>query len=122
MRLLLDECLPWLLTDLLRAAGHDCMHVYDAGLGGQPDEAIMAAAAKDQRILLSADTDFGELLANSPVLAPSVILLRRTDKTADALAAVLIANLDQVADDLQAGVIVVITDTRVRGRRLPINP
>jgi predicted nuclease of predicted toxin-antitoxin system len=122
VRFLLDECLPRPLTDLLRAAGHDCTHVYDAGLGGQPDETIMAAAARDQRILLSADTDFGELLANSPVLAPSVILLRRTDKTADALAAVLIGNLDQVADDLQAGAIVVITDTRVRARRLPITP
>lgn len=96
--------------------------VYDEGLGGQPDDAVMAAAAHQGRILLSADTDFGELLANSPVLAPSVILLRRTDKTANALAAVLTANFDQVAEDLEGGAIVVITDSRVRARRLPINP
>ena len=121
MRFLVDECLPRRLADLLRGAGHDCLHVYDAGLGGEPDETIMAAAARDQRILLSADTDFGELLANSPVLAPSVILLRRTDKTADALAAVLTANLDQIAEDLGIGAVVV-TETRIRARRLPINP
>lgn len=33
------------------------------------DEEIMALAAREDRILISADTNFGELLANSPVLA-----------------------------------------------------
>jgi predicted nuclease of predicted toxin-antitoxin system len=41
----------------------------------------MTAADSDDRILITANTDFGELLANAPVLAPSVILLRRTEKT-----------------------------------------
>jgi predicted nuclease of predicted toxin-antitoxin system len=62
------------------------------GLGGQPDEQIMALADRENRVLISADTDFGELLANAPVLAPSVILLRRTDKRAGSLAAVVTAN------------------------------
>ncbi len=104
------------------AAGHDCVHVYDLGLNGQPDEQIMATADADDRILISADTDFGELLANAPVLAPSVILLRRTDKTAESVAAVLLANLDQVAEELTAGALVVISDTRIRTRRLPMKP
>jgi predicted nuclease of predicted toxin-antitoxin system len=82
----------------------------------------MATAANDDRILISADTDFGELLANAPVLAPSVILLRRTDKTPESIAAVLPANLDQVAEELTAGAVVVISDTRIRTRRLPIKP
>jgi predicted nuclease of predicted toxin-antitoxin system len=65
----------------------------------QPDEQIMARADRENRILISADTDFGELLANAPVLAPSVILLRRTDKTARSLVVSILANLEQVADD-----------------------
>jgi predicted nuclease of predicted toxin-antitoxin system len=52
------------MAGLLRAAGHDCAHVYDLGLGGQPDEQIMVLADRENRILVSADTDFGELLAN----------------------------------------------------------
>ena len=48
----------------------------DLDLGGQPDERVMDLAERDDRILISADTDFGELLANAPVLAPSVILVR----------------------------------------------
>lgn len=82
----------------------------------------MTAADSDERILISADTDFGELLANAPVLAPSVILLRRTDKTAESLAVVLLANLNQVAEELAAGALVVISDTRIRTRRLPMKP
>jgi hypothetical protein len=82
----------------------------------------MALADRENRILVSADTDFGELLANAPVLAPSVILLRRADKRADSLAAVVLANLQQVTDDLAAGALLVISDTRIRARRLPMNP
>lgn len=92
MRLLLDECLPSRLAELLSAAGHDCLHITDLGLRGEPDETIMAAACREERILLSADTDFGELLANAPVATPSVVLSRRTDKRPEPLAAVLGAN------------------------------
>jgi predicted nuclease of predicted toxin-antitoxin system len=122
VKFLLDECLPPQMAELLRAAGHDCAHVYELGLGGQPDEQIMAVADRDNRILISADTDFGELLANAPVLAPSVILLRRTNKRAGSLAAVIIANLEQVTQDLAAGALIVISDTRIRARRLPMKP
>ena len=106
----------------LRAAGHDCAHVYQLGLGGRPDEHIMALADREVWILISADTDFGELLANAPVLAPSVILLRRAGKRAEALAAVILANLGQIADDLDAGALIVISDTRIRTRRLAVKP
>ncbi len=82
----------------------------------------MALADRQNRILISADTDFGELLANAPVLAPSVILLRRADKRAESLAAVVLANLGQVADDLAAGALIVVSDTRIRTRRLPVKP
>jgi predicted nuclease of predicted toxin-antitoxin system len=122
VRFLIDECLPPRMAELLRAAGHDCTHVYELGLGGQPDEQIMVTADRENRILVSADTDFGELLANAPVLAPSVILLRRTDKQARSLAAVILANLEQVTDDLAAGALIVISDTRIRARRLTMKP
>lgn len=107
---------------LLRTAGHDCEHIYELGMGGQPDDQVMAVAEREHRVLISADTDFGELLANSPVLAPSVILVRRVDKRADPLAAVILANIDQIADDLTAGALVVISDTRIRTRLLPVKP
>jgi predicted nuclease of predicted toxin-antitoxin system len=80
VKFLLDACLPARTAELLRAAGHHCVHVYDLGHGGRPDERIMARADHQDRILISADTGFGELLATAPVLAPSVSLLRRAGK------------------------------------------
>jgi predicted nuclease of predicted toxin-antitoxin system len=96
------------MAELLRAAGHDRAHACELGLGSQPDEQIMALADRDSRILSSADTDFGELLANAPALAPSVILLRRAGKRAGSLAAVVIADPGQVTEDLAAGALIVI--------------
>ncbi len=80
----------------------------------------MTLADRENWILISADSDFGELLANSPVMAPSVLLLLRADKRAESLASVVLANLGQVMDDLAEGALVVISDTRIRTRRLPM--
>jgi hypothetical protein len=39
---------------------------------------------------------------------------------AQSLAAVVLANLEQVTGDLAAGALIVISDTRIRTRRLPM--
>jgi predicted nuclease of predicted toxin-antitoxin system len=55
-------------------------------------------------------------------LAPNVVLLRRKDKSAKTTAAVILENLDQIREDLERGALVVITDTRIRIRSLPVKP
>jgi hypothetical protein len=37
---------PVRLARLLRAAGHDCVHVCDGGLAGQPDEQLQPRSAR----------------------------------------------------------------------------
>jgi predicted nuclease of predicted toxin-antitoxin system len=121
VRFLLDENLSPLLAELLAAAGHDTVHVRDLGLLTAADRLVLERARTDRRVLISADTDFGELLAASGAMLPSVILLRReTDRSASTQAALILANLDQVAADIDAGAIVVLEATRVRVRRLPV--
>lgn len=120
MRLLIDECLSARLCDMLANAGHDVVHGRDLGLLGTPDAEVMAAAVEHDRVLVSADTDFGELLAKSGAVVPSVVLLRRPDKTPESQADVLTANLPAVEADLAAGAIVVILTDRLRIRRLPV--
>ena len=120
MRFLVDECLSSRVVAILVAAGHDAVHVIDCGLAGQPDERVLAQAVEDGRVLLSADTDFGEILARSRDQAPSVILFRRTDRSAESLGMILLANLDVVADELDKGAFVVVTDDRMRIRALPL--
>lgn len=42
-----------------------------------PDSAIFQHAAVDNRVIVSADTDFGELLARLQTARPSLVLRRR---------------------------------------------
>ena len=119
MNFLIDECLRPLVADGLRDAGHDAIHVGDAGLLGATDEQVMSLAAEQSRVVVSADTDFGELLARNQLGFPSAILLRRNHDPDDRVRTILDALVD-VADDLLAGAIVVIVEDRLRIRRLPI--
>lgn len=121
MRLLVDQSLSPLLADELRSAGHDVVHTRDIDLRTADDDVILQRALDEDRVLISADTDFGFLLAESGADRPSVVLLRlRTPRPAARLAAVLLANLGGVAADLAAGAIVVLEDERIRVRRLPV--
>ena len=121
MRFLVDQNLSPLLAEELRAAGHDVVHTGDIDLSTAGDDVILQRALDEDRIVLSADTDFGFLLAETGAGHPSVVLLRlRTPRPAARLAAVLLTNLDGVAEDLAAGAIVVLEDERVRVRRLPV--
>ncbi|MDR1807074.1 MAG: DUF5615 family PIN-like protein [Propionibacteriaceae bacterium] len=122
MRLLLDNNLSVRLPGLLAELGWVAEHVRDLGLAAAPDTAVLEAARLRRAVLVSADTDFGELLARTHAAAPSVVLLRRLGgRRAEDMAALLTANLQgPVRDDLEAGAIIVLGPDRLRVRRLPL--
>jgi predicted nuclease of predicted toxin-antitoxin system len=123
VKLLLDQNLSPLLADELVARGHDAVHVRSLGMSTASDPAILEAASSEARIVLSADTDFGELLARTNAGSPSVLLLRRQDhRRAAEVAELLALNLPAVARDLETGAIAVLDDERIRVRRLPLRP
>ena len=121
MRFLVDESLSARVADLLIEAGHDVVHVSQIGLLGAEDPAVMRAAADADRILLSADTDFGELLALGRHPGPSVVLYRRGPRRPDAQVSLLVEALPAVLDSLAAGAVVVLAVDHVRIRMLPID-
>ena len=123
MKFLLDQNVSPALVGLLADADHLAEHVRDLGMREAPDDEVLAAARDAGAVLISSDTDFGELLARSNANGPSVILLRRQEgRRASKIASLIVANLRAVADDLASGAIVVLDDDRVRVRSLPLRP
>ncbi len=122
MRFLIDNALSPVVAEGLRQSGHDATHVRDHGLAAAEDALIFEYAFREHRVIVSADTDFGTLLALREARLPSVILFRgATPKKPDLQTQLLLANLDEIATMLERGTIVVIEPQRMRVRMLPIS-
>jgi predicted nuclease of predicted toxin-antitoxin system len=76
------------------------IHVVDSGLAGGVDDDVLESARTDGRVLVSSDTDFGELLARAGAALPRLILFRQGNRAPEHQVATLLGNLEQVAEDL----------------------
>ncbi len=70
MRFLVDQCLSVELAEALTDAGHDVTHLRNLGMRRAKDLEVLELAQAEDRVLLSADTDFGALLAAPTGQAP----------------------------------------------------
>ena len=121
MKFFVDNALSPIVARLLNEAGHDAVHVCEYGMGAAPDEDVMARAVAEDRIVISADTDFGTLLAMQGTIRPSVILFRRSQmRRPEQQAALLLANLEPLVPLLEQGHLIIFQDTRIRTRALPM--
>jgi|SRR3954464_9225391 predicted nuclease of predicted toxin-antitoxin system len=64
------------LAGLLREAGHDAIHVGEAGLQGQPDSAVLQSTQSRNAVLITEDAGFGDLRTYPPGTHCGIILLR----------------------------------------------
>jgi predicted nuclease of predicted toxin-antitoxin system len=105
----------------VRFLGHDAVHVRERGFARASDEVVQALARDESRIVVSADTDFGVLLARSLSSSPSFILFRgEITRDPGEQVRLLALNLPSLEADLNAGCVAVFVEDRIRIRRLPL--
>ncbi len=120
MKFLADMGISPITVQFLRELGHDASHLHEQGLRRMEDADILVKARDEGRIVLTADLGFGDLLAASREVLPSVVSFRLGDMRPDNVNIHLRALLLRAADELTTGAMVSVTERRYRVRKLPI--
>jgi predicted nuclease of predicted toxin-antitoxin system len=81
LKFLADMGVSMTTVRALRERGENAVHLREVGLRSLPDDQILTKAIDEDRILLTFDLDFGDLLAASGTKTPSVILFRMRNQT-----------------------------------------
>lgn len=106
---------------MLRGGGVEAVHVGDLGLLQASDEVILVAARSDELVVVTADSDFPMLLVLTSATRPSVVHLRDvSEHPPEEQAALLLANLPSIEDDLERGAIASLSPRRLAVRDLPV--
>ncbi len=120
VKLLIDMNLSPAWVAALNELGWNAIHWSDIGEPQAPDEAIMAWAVQNERVVFTHDLDFGTMLALSAATAPSILQVRTQDVMPQHLADLVAATLRQHEADPSSGALVVVDERRARVRVLPI--
>ena len=120
MKFLADMGISLRTVKWLRQLGHDVVHLRDRGLQKLPDDEILALALVEQRIILTIDLDFAQLLARGKQALPSVILFRLGNENYDEINQRLIEIFNNCQQDLETGAIVSVNNETFRVKKLPI--
>lgn len=110
------------VVDWLKNNGHDTAHLRDNNLQRLPDTDIFLRAAAENRIVLTFDLDFGEILALSEAKPASVVLFRLHNTATPHVIERLSRVLHESGRALEDGAIIVVEDMRHRVRKLPFDP
>lgn len=117
MRLLADESCDFTVVRALRTAGHDVIAVIEV-MPEAEDEDIIALAVREQRVLLTEDKDFGQLVYAHARAVGGVILIRFPGNSRTTLPQVVSNLIKEKGEDL-LGSFVVVQPGRIRIGRDP---
>jgi len=112
MRFLVDECVGPGVAHWLREQAYDVSCVYEQSRGISDGEVLKLSVQQD-RILITNDKDFGEMIYREQRPHKGIILLRITDPRLDATINALRRLLTNHAPRL-ANAFVVVTETAIR--------
>jgi predicted nuclease of predicted toxin-antitoxin system len=108
MKFLLDECIGSEVQNYLQSKNYDVINAA-IDYSGSLDPAILSHAVTEDRILITNDKDFGELIFRDGSSHSGVILLRLLDERGKNKVRCLTYLLNELGDEL-SGKFVVVTD------------
>ena len=114
MRFLLDESADYPLAAFLHQLGHDVTAIAHDYPHALTDLQVLAIARQEQRILITNDRDFGELIFRRRLPHSGVILFRLGAESLETKRAWLLHVLHHYAEDMSN--FIVVTDQKIRIR------
>ena len=118
MKFLADENIHGGIVAWLRASGHDVLYAAEM-TPGSGDETVLELASREDRVLITDDKDFGELVFRRRLVNAGVILVRLSAPDLPSR----LGRLGSVWPSIvthAAGAFTVISDTKVRVRPMNI--
>ena len=118
MRFKVDESLHVEVADLLRGQGHDALTVFDQGLRGRDDHDLADMCRSEDRVLLSLDLDFSNILMFPPENYPGLIVLRLRSRGRAAVRRIVTRVTDHLNKGPLAGRLWIVDEHRIRIHRV----
>jgi predicted nuclease of predicted toxin-antitoxin system len=116
VKFLVDRCAGKRLADWLRQQGHDVLETRE--FGPDPgDRILLEIAAREKRILITIDTDFGGFVFQEGMSHAG--LVRLPDVPSDKRIALFSELFERHAANLQSGAIITIRGNRIRLSQSP---
>ena len=116
MKFKIDENLPVEAAVLLNEAGHDALTVRQQDLNGADDPPIFEACGREERALITLDTDFSNINAYPPKNGPGIVVMRLSRQDKLYVLEVISRLIPSLAQEPVAGTLWIVEDDRVRIR------
>lgn len=120
MKFLADMGISLKTVQRLQALNIDIYHLMEKNLHTMPDSQIYELATKEQRIIVTHDLDFSDIVAASGEQLPSVIIFRLDNMKATNVNVFLENIIQRHARELETGAIISVNEKNIRVRMLPI--
>jgi predicted nuclease of predicted toxin-antitoxin system len=120
MKVLVDMNLSPDWAGFLAEAGFEAVHWSNVGSKSATDSELMRWAAENDHIVLTADLDFGAILAVTRGIKPSVVQLRSDLLSPRAAGSAVVRAMRQARQELLDGALISIDAAHARLRILPL--
>jgi predicted nuclease of predicted toxin-antitoxin system len=119
IRFLADENVPSAVVRFLKDKGFDLKEVRGAGIAGESDDAVIALARKEERVLLTFDRHFANILAYPPSSHHGIIRIRIHPPLIDHILQALDELIKKLDLNTIRGCLIVLEREGFRVRRTP---